>query len=197
MRKRLSRDRWADAGIGTTVIFITLTLTASGAATVVFEQMNDVQSQASMTATEALVDVSSGLWIMQILGHASGGTVDRFEIYVKLQPGSQEMAMEEVMTLVYFGETSMDLQFDDERAGSASYLCELVLATSTVAADWSALHVLGFKDIAKITITDGDGDLELRSMEHVTVKLMPAAGLGLEYGFVVPQVYQDGWFTIR
>lgn len=197
MRKRLSMDRWADAGVGTTVLFITLTLTASGAATVVFEQMSDVQSQASTTATEALVDISQGLWVMQILGHASGGAVDRLEVYAKLQPGSPAIAMEEVMLLFFHDDVSMEMQFNATHADSSDYLCTLALAGSVVSADWGGLHVLGPRDIAKITIIDDDGDLDLRSMEHVTITFMPASGLSLEYGFTVPQVLQDGWFTIR
>lgn len=163
----------------------------------VFDQMNEVQSQASTTATEALVDVSRGLWVMQILGHASEGALDRLEIYVKLQPGSSELPMEEVLTLFICDETCMQLRFDEAKADSTTFGCDLVLAASDVADEWPSLHVLGTKDIAKITITDDDGDLDIGSMEHVTMTFMPASGLGLGYGFSIPQMTQDGWFTIR
>jgi len=197
LRKLLSADRRADAGVGMTVLFITVILTATGAASVVIDQTSEVQSQANTTAMDALVDVSKGLWVLQILGHASNGEMDSVEVYVKLQPGSPDVAMGDVMLLLFYDDVRLDLMLNDTQASSSGYRCELALARSDVGQDWEDFHVLGYMDVARITITDDDGHLGLEAREEVTMMFLPASGLGLEYGFTVPLICQDGWFTIR
>lgn len=196
MRKRLSKDSWGDAGIGTTVLFITMVLTATGAASVVIEQTTEQQAQASTTAIDALVDVSKGLWVLQVLGHASGGEVDRLEVYLKLQPGSAEVDMDDVALLMMCHERRQDMAFNSTSASSSTYLCQLAMGRSDVSKQWDEYHVLGHMDVAKVTISDDDGDLGLGSYDHVSLLFLPASGLGLEYGLRLPLICQDGWFVI-
>jgi archaellin len=123
--------------------------------------------------------------------------VDRIEVYVKLQPGSPLVDMDEVMLLFFYDDVRMDLMLNSSQASSSSYRCDLALAKSEVSRDWEAQHVLGHLDVARILVCDDDGHLGLESREEVSLMFLPASGLGLEYGFIVPQVCQDGWFSIR
>ncbi|MEM0448408.1 MAG: hypothetical protein QW520_01110 [Methanomassiliicoccales archaeon] len=193
---KLWRDQKGEVGAGTTVLFITIMLTATGAASLVIDQTNEAQVQANAAALDALMEISTGLWPIQALGHVQDGLVDRIELYMKLQPGSPEIAMEEVVILFLNDDGRFELLFSPSYTSKNTYMCEMVMSRSNVSTLWNERHVLGPLDIIKITITNEDKHLALTSYEEVFLYFMLSSGSSLELKLKIPLICQDGWITL-
>jgi archaellin len=198
LKKWSRKDKAADVGIGSMVVFVSMILTASGAASIVISSTSEVQQQAQSTTDQAISEVTIGFSVPSILGQVdrTDYQVQQLEIFLKAQPGSPNINMENMMVVVLYRDTKMELSFSDSIANDLSYKCQLVVGTSSTSDNWTQMHVLGSGDMVKVVITDGDHDLSLEPMTPVTLDFMPSYGHGLEVRFTTPEIYESGWITL-
>ena len=180
------------------IIFVSMILTASGAASIVISSTSEVQQQAQGTTDLVINEVTMGISIPSILGQVdrTDYQVQQLEVFVKAQPGSPSINMENMMVIVIYGDARMELSFSDSVANDASYRCDLVMGASSISDNWTQMHVLGSGDMVKVVITEADHDLGLRPMTPVKLDFMPSYGQGLEVRFTTPEVYGSSWITL-
>jgi len=89
------RKKRAIMGIGTLIIFIATILVAAVAAGVLISTSGVLQQRALITGTEARKKITNSLEVISILaeGDTSAETVNNFEIYVRLDAGSDPIQM--------------------------------------------------------------------------------------------------------
>lgn len=83
----------ASMGIGAMIIFISLTLVAGIAATVVVQTANELQSRALQTGKETINEVSTGVHVVNVEGYtttASNG-LDKLAIAVSPRAGAEDV----------------------------------------------------------------------------------------------------------
>lgn len=197
--KRPARDRRAEIGIGSMVIFVSMVLTASGAASVVISSTSDVQQEAQSTSAQAINDVAAGIWVISVAGQVDHSLyeISKLDMYVRLQPGSPSLGLENMMVVVSYGDVRMELAFGDGAPTSTSYGCQLMVAASQASANWTQAHVLGYGDMAKLTIAGGAAGLGIKPLTHVAIDLIPNYGQATETGFFTPEVYESGWVALQ
>ncbi len=66
---RLSASRRGDTGIGATIILMSLLLVSGSAASLIIDTNSDSAQQAEQTAQDALSQVSTGLEVVDMVGH--------------------------------------------------------------------------------------------------------------------------------
>jgi len=83
-----------ESGIGTLIIFIAVVLVAAIAASVLLGTTGSLQQRALTTGKQTERDVSGGLVVVTMAASdGSNGTVDTFELYVKLTAGSDPISL--------------------------------------------------------------------------------------------------------
>ncbi len=84
----MKRDRRADIGIGTMIIFIAMVLTAAVAASVLISTANQVREQALATGDEAINNVATGFVVQDVVGTITTGSITQVDVYFRLAAGS-------------------------------------------------------------------------------------------------------------
>jgi len=119
----LIRDRRAQVGIGTLIIFIAMVLVAAVAAAVLIQTSGVLQQKAQTTGKEATKEVSSNIDIDSIEGarsgtNSSGGdddtfsdTVDRLDLRCSLKVGSEPVDLNQVVITITDGTSVHDLMY--------------------------------------------------------------------------------------
>jgi len=197
--KWLALDRWGDVGVGTSVIFIALTLTASSAASVMLSTASDQQQQAELTANEALTEVATGLTVLEVTGHSSSDCsyIISAEVYLRLAPGSPVVSMDDMTLLVTGANVHEELQFGLEAPSADSYQGALVIGNSDISSNWTTLHVLGPGDMAKLVIGSELNPLHLKSGERAQIDFLLPGGTQSMLWINAPDPMSPGWFTLR
>jgi len=129
LRTSWKKDKRAEMGVGTMIIFIAMVLVAAVAASVLISTANKVREQAQNTGDQAINNVASGFVVQDVTG-----TVDPtfahmtdLTIQMRLQAGSPNMNMDLVSIQFVSGTTNDMLSFV---AGSAAAAGGAVAGTS-------------------------------------------------------------------
>ena len=198
MRTSWKKDKRAEMGVGTMIIFIAMVLVAAVAASVLISTANKVREQAQNTGDQAINNVASGFVVQDVTG-----TVDPtfahmtdLTIQMRLQAGSPNMNMDLVSIQFVSGSTNTMLSFV---AGSAAAAGGAVAGTSysansTSAAAWgTGNHVVQQGDMITVTITG----LTLSYSAAATVKIVPAYGSATLVSFVTPSYYNTEYVNLK
>ncbi|MEI6797420.1 MAG: archaellin/type IV pilin N-terminal domain-containing protein, partial [Methanomassiliicoccales archaeon] len=99
---KMRRDRRADIGIGTMIVFIAMVLVAAVAAAVLISTANQVREQATSTGDQAINNVAAGFIKQGVNGfvNATNGLVDSLNITLRLAAGSPDINMNNVVVKV-------------------------------------------------------------------------------------------------
>jgi flagellin FlaB len=196
MRKKFAqmrRDKRADIGIGTMIVFIAMVLVAAVAAAVLISTANSVREQATTTGDQAIGGVSSGFIHESVTGAAATATtITAVNIYVKIAAGSPPIAFENVM--VHFIYQTKDIMLHYDAAAAVNhYTVTLVKGVSPFAGDWGSRHIIGQGDMVKISIANTDtGALSIANLKEVTFEVMPAMGQPCLVQFQTPEIFVSG-----
>jgi flagellin FlaB len=194
MRKnwtKMRRDRRADIGIGTMIVFIAMVLVAAVAAAVLISTANQVREQATSTGDQAIGNVASGFIRTTVTGHAASATsIDSITIDVRLAAGSPVINFNNVVVHWTYGDASDMLAFGV--AGADKYV-----ATKTVTVSSYASDVIGPGDMFSIVIAnDGSGAIDVAPLTHVTIEILPALGQPCLVDIVTPEIFMSGSYMI-
>ena len=198
MRTSWKKDKRAEMGVGTMIIFIAMVLVAAVAASVLISTANKVREQAQNTGDQAINNVASGFVVQDVTG-----TVDPtfahmtdLTIQVRLQAGSPSLNMDLVSIQFVSGTTNEMLSFvaGSGVAHGGATAGTLYSANSTSSAAWgTGNHVVQQGDMITVTITG----LTLSYSAAATVKIVPAYGSSTLISFVTPSYYSTTYVNLK
>lgn len=189
----MKKDKRAEMGVGTMIIFIAMVLVAAVAASVLISTANTVREQAQSTGDQAIDNVASGFIVQDVVGEIDSGMTQLTEvtIYMRLSAGSPAINMDNVMISVTTSANSNYLNLDASARTTAvandSYGFAKELDVQSFD-DW----VLGQGDLAKITITG----LTVGFNQEVVIKIIPAYGQMNMITFTTPEQYSTQYITL-
>jgi len=199
---KMSKDRRAEMGVGTMIIFIAMVLVAAVAASVLISTANTVREQATQTGNDAINSVSSGFDIKYVKGTVLNNSITQMDIYVQLSAGSPALVLGDVILSVTAGEKSGELTYNDTIAqeltsGPDQYTAVLVPPAET-ASPFDRYGTVAQGDLVKITVNAvNNTKLGIAPGDSVTIKIMPAKGSTTTVSFTVPSVLYDGSVDLR
>ena len=178
---KMRRDRRADIGIGTMIVFIAMVLVAAVAAAVLISTANQVREQATSTGDQAINNVAAGFIKQGVNGfvNATNGLVDSLNITLRLAAGSPDINMNNVVVKVIMGTAARTLTFEDVDTASrlATYYATMPL---DVGPAWTSNQVVTQGDLLNIEIggatTSTDWILALGPLTYMQIVITPAFG---------------------
>jgi len=189
----MKKDKRAEMGVGTMIIFIAMVLVAAVAASVMISTANTVREQAQSTGDQAIDNVASGFTVQDVVGGIDGTyeNIVNVTIYMRLSAGSPSINMDNVMISVTTSDNSNYLELNnasrDTAVAGSNYGFEKELDVQEYSA-W----VLGQGDLAKITIVG----LTVGFNEEVVIKIIPAYGQMNMITFVTPEQFSTQYITL-
>jgi len=198
LRTSWKKDKRAEMGVGTMIIFIAMVLVAAVAASVLISTANKVREQAQNTGDQAINNVASGFVVQDVTG-----TVDPtfahmtdLTIQMRLQAGSPNMNMDLVSIQFVSGTTNDMLSFvagSGAAAGGALAGASYSANTTNNNAWGTGNHVVQQGDMITVTITG----LTLSYSAAATVKIVPAYGSSTLVSFVTPSYYNTEYVNLK
>jgi flagellin FlaB len=196
MRMSWKKDKRAEMGVGTMIIFIAMVLVAAVAASVLISTANKVREQAQNTGDQAINNVASGFVVQDVTATVDDNTtISDLTIQMRLQAGSPSINMDQVSIQFVSGDTNAMLEFvntaaaADGTADPALYGCD-----STGSGPWATgNHVVQQGDIVTVTLSD----LTLGNSATATVKILPAYGSSTLISFVTPPFYSSTYVNLK
>ncbi len=196
MRKKFAqmrRDKRADIGIGTMIVFIAMVLVAAVAAAVLISTANSVREQATTTGDQAIGGVSSGFIHQSVVGVAATATsINSISIYLKIASGSPPIAFENVMVHWVYQTADKMLSYGTGAASltADTYAVSLVKGVSPFAADWGTRHIIGQGDMVKVTITNiANAPISVANLKTLMIEIMPAMGQPCLVQIMTPEIF--------
>jgi len=173
-----------ETGIGTLIIFIAIVLVAAIAASVLLGTAGSLQQKALTTGKQTQQEVASGIQVIQVSAqNGMDGTVENFEVLVKLSAGSDPLAIND--TTITF----------DTKNSSQSLSYENTTALVVSGQDFIATYVKTGPDYLANYITVGDiikiqfnSTYNISQSQTVKMKLIPKRGVIVPVEFVTPDV---------
>lgn len=203
---KMSKDKRAEMGVGTMIIFIAMVLVAAVAASVLISTANTVREQATQTGNDAINSVSSGFDIKYVKGTVADGenTISQMDVFVQLSPGSPALRMTDVILSVTAGSVSGELNYTlgvaaaKASSGSPDTYGAVLVPPAETGEPFAAYGTVQQGDLVKITIKFvGNTDLAIMPGDSVNIKIMPATGSTTMVSFTVPPVLSEGTVDLR
>jgi flagellin FlaB len=194
LRTSWKKDKRAEMGVGTMIIFIAMVLVAAVAASVLISTANKVREQAQNTGDQAINNVASGFVVQDVTGTVNAGntSITDLTIQMRLQAGSPMMNMDLVSIQYVSGAANNQLAFAENASGAAAG--SKYGSTHTGSAPWTnGNHVVQQGDMVTITITG----LTLGYSASATVKIVPAYGSSTLISFVTPSYYSSTYVNLK
>jgi archaeal flagellin FlaB len=102
-----------ETGIGTLIVFIAMILVAAIAASVLLGTAGSLQQKALTTGKQTQQEVSSGIQVVTLTGtNGSDGSVEKFEMLIKLTAGSDALALNDTLVTFDTKSTTQNIKYD-------------------------------------------------------------------------------------
>lgn len=189
---RMGKNRRAEMGVGTMIIFIAMVLVAAVAASVLISTANQVREQAQTTGEQAINNVATGFLVQDVVGEVNADldNLNNVTIYLRVTSGSPNVNMDNVVLAINTGVESLLLNSSD--TVSADDFAFLKLKDVQGLPD----NVAGQGDIIKITIGATGLELDIDFNQLVEIKIMPAYGQQTLITFVTPEMFSAQNITL-
>ena len=201
MRTSWKKDKRAEMGVGTMIIFIAMVLVAAVAASVLISTANKVREQAQNTGDQAINNVASGFVVQDVTGQvlADRSAIKNLTVQLRLQAGSPAVNMAKVTVQFISGTTNNMMQMQATGAPTTSlYTANQTLAKSNSVTTWgSNNYVVQQGDLITISICNGAHSLGLGFTQSATIKIVPAYGSPTMINFVTPSYYNTDFVNLK
>ena len=195
------KNKKAEMGIGTLIIFIALILVAAVAAGVLIQTSSSLQSQALMTGKKSQEQVGTNLNALEVSAtNGSDKTLEHFYQQVKLAPGSDEISLSNVVLSFQTDDRVAYLKYDDSACqhdanGSTSGV-EGFFTNASDVGYFTVEYLLGGDTAGYVTSDDivkvcYEAPGSIGGGEDVKVSIIPETGSPLALDMVTPQVMTD------
>ncbi|MBU0762873.1 MAG: hypothetical protein KKD39_07585 [Candidatus Altiarchaeota archaeon] len=190
-------------GIGTLIIFIAVILVAAVAAAVLVSTSGSLQQRGLSTGAQAEASVSTGAEIVSVMAANgdSGHDIERFELLMRLQSGSEAMNFNNTVILFDTASTSQNLVYN----GTLS--TDREQDTSVTTGDYRVYYVKQGPDYESGYLSRGDvvkakfrcSDCSSTTADtggvgenkRVRIKVVPRVGQAALVEFTTPDVITD------
>jgi flagellin FlaB len=113
MKDRFIHGVKGESGIGTLIIFIAVVLVAAIAASVLLGTTGSLQQRALTTGKQTEREVSGGIFVITLAGSdGANGTIDTFDMFVKLTSGSDPLSLEDTLLTFDTKNSTQSLAYD-------------------------------------------------------------------------------------
>jgi flagellin FlaB len=192
----MRRDKRADIGIGTMIVFIAMVLVAAVAAAVLISTANQVREQATTTGDQAIGNVASGFIKSAVTGKvASTTSIDQLKVSLRLAAGSPPVNLENVVVHYVYKTTSVMLIYGGTTGdeGVGVFVAVEDKGISSFAANFATKPIVGQGDLITIIIDNDDANpIDVANLEHVSIQIMPAMGQPCLVEFLTPEIFTGG-----
>ena len=179
---RLSASRRGETGIGATIILMSLLLVSGSAASLIIDTNSDSAQQAEQTAQDALSQVSTGLDVVDLIGHYDNGKITSLEVLVRLGQGSAPINLDHLLIKVMTTTSSIDLSLNSTSPETRFTARQVCLASDLPAWSNGVPPLVGQGDLVKIVV-----DIPPVAIgQSASIKLIPAEGHATLETFTVP-----------
>jgi len=111
------RNKKAEGGIGTLILFIAMLLVAAIAAGVLIQTTGALQNKALSTGQQARTQISTHVQVISVSGtNASDNMLDNLSAIIKLAPGSESIEFDETVIMVSTKNTMQALQYESNQS---------------------------------------------------------------------------------
>ncbi len=200
MRTSWKKDKRAEMGVGTMIIFIAMVLVAAVAASVLISTANKVREQAQNTGDQAINNVASGFVVQDVTGQTNAlkSKISNITIQVRLQAGSPAVNMDKVTLQFITGSTNQMRKMAASGESSATtFVATQTLAQTTGGSTWTTSnYVVQQGDLITLTLNDTDG-LGIGFTQAVSIKIVPAYGSPTTINFVTPSYYSTEYINLK
>jgi archaeal flagellin FlaB len=201
MRTSWKKDKRAEMGVGTMIIFIAMVLVAAVAASVLISTANKVREQAQNTGDQAINNVASGFVVQDVTGNVlpDRSGIKNISVQIRLQAGSPAVNMDKVTVQFISGSTNNMMQMNSTGAPTSTrYVANQTLAKTVGGNTWStANYVVQQGDMITISICNSAGNLNLKFTQSCTVKIVPAYGSPTTINFATPSYYSTDYVNLK
>ena len=203
MRTSWKKDKRAEMGVGTMIIFIAMVLVAAVAASVLISTANKVREQAQNTGDQAINNVASGFVVQDVTGTvlADRSAIKNLSIQIRLQAGSPAVNMDKVTVQFISGSTNNMMQMQPSTSGApttSKYTANQTLAKVVGGTTWGTNNfVVQQGDLITISICNSAHSLGLGFTQSATIKIVPAYGSPTMINFVTPSYYSTDFVNLK
>ncbi len=194
-KMRMGKNRRAEMGVGTMIIFIAMVLVAAVAASVLISTANQVREQAQTTGEQAINNVATGFLVQDVVGVVAtdNASLDEIVIYMRVTSGSPNVNMDNVVLSINTGDAIAMLNSTGAAADDESF--QYLKLKDVQGFD---ANVVGQGDILKITIDLTATGISADVVENqlVEIKIMPAFGQQTLITFVTPEMFSAANITL-
>ena len=172
-----------ETGIGTLIFFIAIVLVADIAESVLLGTAGSLQQKALTTGKQTQQEVASGIQVIQVSAqNGMDGTVENFEVLVKLSAGSDPLAINDTTITFDTKNSSQSLNFDNGSAVVSG--TDFITTYVKTGPDYLANYIT-VGDIIKIQF---NSTYNISQSQTVKMKLIPKRGVIVPVEFVTPDV---------
>ena len=195
MRTSWKKDKRAEMGVGTMIIFIAMVLVAAVAASVLISTANKVREQAQNTGDQAINNVASGFVVQDVTGKVNAGmtAITDLTIQVRLQAGSPPVNMDKVTIQFISGDVNRMLGMDASTADDGQYKAVQTLYSSSGNTWTASNYVVQQGDLITVSISH----ISLSYTTAATIKIVPAYGSPTNINFVTPSYYSTDYVNLK
>jgi flagellin-like protein len=173
-----------ETGIGTLIIFIAIVLVAAIAASVLLGTAGSLQQKALTTGRQTQQEVSSGLQVITVSAqNGLDGSVENFEMLVKLSAGSNPLAINDTTITFDTKNSSQTLNYENNTASVVSGQ-DYIATYSKTGPDYLP-NFISIGDIIKIQF---NSTYSIAQSQTVKIKMVPKRGVIVPVEFVTPDV---------
>lgn len=192
---KLAASRRAEMGVGTLIVFVSIILIASIAASVLIDNTDLMRDRTDGTGQSAIEGVSSVLSVDSVMGLITNDDqLDQVNIYLRLGAGSPSIDL-----------SKMSIVVSAQHSGGSVYktlAMDKKIGESTFTAEWIQVKTsdtyLDQGEFVKVQIgQNGTTELNLEKGCTVTIVLMPQNGVASTMEMKVPQNMNRGFFDMR
>jgi flagellin FlaB len=187
MMKKMRKDRKADVGIGTMIVFIAAILVSAVAASVLIQTANQVREQAQSTGDQAIRSIATGMQVIEVVGQSNvaGTSIGALKLFVRLNAGSEPIRLDTLAITLTGGTTSTVLSYSALGPDALSFSA---LVVKDVSGLFSTNKAMGQGDLVQIDIgLIGGDEIDLRPSQILSVKLMPSMGMPTSLRLTAPE----------
>lgn len=186
-------DLKGEVGMTTTLMITSLLLVSGAAATTLVDTNNDYQQQAEDTANQALMEISTGISVVDVLGHFDGKAIRTLDLLIRLNSGSPSINLETVTIVFTARDDARTYTLNATDLMNRFTAKQINIASGLPKWDGESACIMGTGDLIQITLQG----VEVLPGQSCRVNLIPSLG---QQNFVildVPDAIIGNMVTLR
>jgi archaeal flagellin FlaB len=189
-RRRFDRDKLAQVGIGTMIVFIATILVAATAAALLLDTSGKLQEKASRTGSESTKEVASNLIVKAIYGSRDDptGPLQRLNISMSLAPGANEVDLSTMIIKMIDGQKEVDLSYAETPTGNNFTAGAVRDPKSTFTPSVPVMSAGALVNL-QVDLTLAGGGMELAERSDLQIFMIPEAGTQIRLEVIAPSSF--------